>query len=128
MPDKRIDLPDTVARSPAKAQRTYRKTLQSAHRQYDSESRAHRTAYAALKHGFEKVGDRWEPKTRRGPSDPQARQSGRRAREEPKRTYGGVDVEGRTKRELYQRAKKLGIAGRSRMDKRELARAIARKQ
>ncbi len=30
--------------------------------------------------------------------------------------------------ELYARAKRLGVAGRSRMTKRELARAIARKQ
>jgi hypothetical protein len=43
-------------------------------------------------------------------------------------TYGGVDAEGHTKDELYERAKKLGVEGRSTMSKAELARAIARKQ
>jgi hypothetical protein len=39
-----------------------------------------------------------------------------------------VDVEGNTKAELYERAKKLDIEGRSKMNKDELAEAIARKQ
>jgi hypothetical protein len=39
-----------------------------------------------------------------------------------------VDVLGHTKAELYERAARLGIRGRSRMDKHELARAIDRKQ
>ena len=37
-------------------------------------------------------------------------------------------ITGHTKEELYERAKELGIEGRSRMDKKELARAIAQKQ
>lgn len=60
--DSKEDLPDTIKRSPAKAQRTFAKTLESAHEQYDSEERAHRTAFASLKRSFKKVGDRWEPK------------------------------------------------------------------
>lgn len=83
---------------------------------------------AAVKHSFEKVGDHWEPKDRLGPSDPQSKQSGRQAREHPKKTYGGVDAEGNTKQELYERARKLGVEGRSRMSKGQLAEAIARKQ
>lgn len=122
--DTREDLPGTVRRSPAKAQRTFRKTLKSAHEQYDSEERAHRTAFAALKHSFEKVGDHWEPKRRKGPSDDRARRRGRRGGQ----SAGGVDVLGRTKNELYQWAKKLGVRGRSSMSKHELGRAIARKQ
>jgi hypothetical protein len=43
-------------------------------------------------------------------------------------TFGGVDYYGNTKRELYERARRLGVEGRSRMSKRDLARAIARKQ
>jgi hypothetical protein len=128
MPVDESELPGTLQRSSAKAQRTYLQTLRSAHREYGSESRADRTAYAALKHGFEKVGDRWEPKKKRGPSDPQARQGGCRARDQPKRTFGGVDVEGHTKAALYERAKKLDVADRSRMSKEELADAIARRQ
>jgi cation transport regulator ChaB len=127
MPVKKEDLPDTVKRSPAKARRTYAKTLDAAHEQYGSEERAHRTAYSALKHSFEKVGDRWEPKDGRGPSDPQAARSGAAARRGGK-TYGGVDVMGNSKQELYRRAKRLGVKGRSSMTKAELAEAIARKQ
>jgi cation transport regulator ChaB len=128
MPTKKEDLPGTVRRSPAKVRRTYAKTLDSAHEQYDSEERAHRTAYAAVKHVAERVGDHWELKDEPGPSDPQAAQSGEAARDRPKRTFGGVDVEGSTKKELYERARKLDISGRSDMSKEELAAAIARRQ
>lgn len=125
MPTSKEDLPGTLQRSPAKAQRTYAKTLDSAHEQYDSEERAHRAAYAAVKHSFEKVGDHWEPKDEKGPSDPRSKSGGPDPVGE---TAGGVDVEGSTREELYQRAKKLGVRGRSRMSKMELAQAIARKQ
>ncbi len=124
MPTSKEALPGTIKRSPAKAQRTFARTLDSAHEQYGDEERAHRTAYAALKHSFEKVGDHWEPKKLRGPSDPQARGGPDTDRE----TAGGVDVEGHTKGELYERAKKLGIRGRSGMTKLELGKAIARRQ
>lgn len=43
-------------------------------------------------------------------------------------TAGGVDVEGSSKKELYDRAAGLGVRGRSRMTKQELGEAIARKQ
>jgi len=122
--DTKEDLPGTIQRSPAKARRTYKKALQSAHEEYDSEERAHRTAYSALKHSFEKVGDHWEPKKRKGPSDERAK----RGRGGGGQSAGGVDVEGHTKDELYERAKKLDISGRSKMSKQELAQAIARKQ
>jgi cation transport regulator ChaB len=125
----RVDLPGTLERSPKKAQRTYRKTLASAHGTYaGDEERAHRAAYAAVKHSFEKVGDHWEPKQRKGPSDPQAKRGGERAHRRGGRTAGGVDAEGHTKKELMARARKLGVHGRSRMDKLQLARAIAKKQ
>lgn len=122
--DKKEDLPGTIQRSPAKAQRTYAKTLESAHEQYDSEERAHRTAMASLKHSYEKVDDHWEPKESRGPSDPQAK-GGRKTNRE---TAGGVDVEANTKEELMERARSLDVRGRSRMNKLELGQAIARKQ
>ena len=128
MPTKKEDLPGTLKRSPKKAQRTYAETLDSAHEQYDSEARAHQTAWAAVKHSFEKQGDHWEEKDEKGPSDPQSKQRGAAARDNPKRTHGGVDVEGNSKQELYERAKKAGVQGRSKMSKAELADAIARKQ
>ena len=128
MPVEKEDIPDTLERSPKKVQDTYEKTLDSAHEQYDSEERAHRTAWSAVKHVAEKRGDHWELKDEPGPSDSQSRQSGRQARANPKETYGGVDAEGNTKQELYERAKDLDIGGRSNMSKQELAEAIARRQ
>ena len=128
MPVDKEDVPDTIERSPKKVQDTYEKTLDSAHEQYGSEERAHRTAWAAVKHVAEKQGDHWELKDEPGPSDPQSKQSGRQARDHPKATYGGVDVEGNTRDELYERAKKLDIEGRSNMTKEELAAAIAKRQ
>jgi cation transport regulator ChaB len=125
MPKKKADLPDTLERSPKKAQRTWQKAHDSAVETYGDGERAHRTAYSALKHSFEKVGDHWEEKDEKGPSDPRAKSGGPNAKG---KTYGGVDVEGNTKDELYERAKKLGVEGRSSMDKRELAEAIAKKQ
>jgi cation transport regulator ChaB len=125
MPTSKEDLPDTIKRSPEKAQRTYAEALDSAHETYEGdEERAHRTAYAALKHSFEKVGDHWEPKEHRGPSDERAAH-GRGGGGE---SAGGVDVRGHTRDELYERAKELGVKGRSKMTKTELAQAIARKQ
>jgi cation transport regulator ChaB len=128
MPRDEKELPGTLRRSPPKARRTYAKTLESAEEQYGEGDRAHRTAYNALKHSFEKVGDHWERKDEPGPSDPQAKKSGVEARERPAETFGGVDFEGNTKEELLERARDLDIEGRSRMSKEELARAIARRQ
>jgi hypothetical protein len=67
-------------------------------------------------------------KKRKGPSDPQAANSGQAARKGVGRTYGGVDAYGNTRQELYERARKLGIKGRSRMSKAELAEAIGKRQ
>jgi len=122
------DLPGTLQRSPAKARRTYREAHDSAVETYGEGERAHRTAFAAVKHSFEKVGDHWEPKKRKGPSDPQAAKSGKAARTGTSKTYGGVAAAGNSKEELYERARKLGVKGRSRMTKAELAEAIGRKQ
>lgn len=127
MPGKEA-LPGTLKRSPDKAQRTWAKAHDAAVEEYGEGERAHRTAFAAVKHSFEKVGDHWEPKEHRGPSDEQDAKSGREAREHPSPTAGGVDVLGHTRQELMGRAQRLGIRGRSKMTKEELGRAIARKQ
>jgi hypothetical protein len=120
-------MPATLKRSPAKAQRTWAKTHDAAVETYGEGERAHRTAFSSLKHSFEKVGDRWQPKKEKGPSDPHAAKSGKAARKGGK-TYGGVDVLGNSRKTLYERAKSLGVKGRSRMSKEKLAEAIARKQ
>jgi hypothetical protein len=116
----RQEMPSTLRRSPRKAQETWAKTHDSAVQEYGEGEQAHRTAYASLKHSFEKVGDHWEPKARKGPSDAQAAR-GRNAR--PTRTAGGVDANA-SKAHLMEVAKRLDIRGRSRMTKAELVDAI----
>jgi cation transport regulator ChaB len=125
---KKSDLPSTLKRSPAKARRTFSKTHDSAVEQYGEGERAHRTAFAALKHSFEKVGDHWKAKDEKGPSDPRSTRSTAAKRRGEGETFGGVDYYGSTKDELYERARALDIEGRSTMSKKELARAIARRQ
>jgi len=123
---KENELPGTLKRSPKKAQKTFAKAHDSAADQYGDGERAHRVAFSALKHTHEKIGDHWEPKDEKGPSDPRAKNP--RARENKGRTYGGVDVYGNSKKDLYERAQKIGIEGRSSMSKEKLAEAIAKKQ
>ncbi len=126
---KKSELPETLQRSSAKAQRTFAKTHDRAAEQYGEGERAHRTAYAALKETHERKGDRWVAKEEKGPSDPRSKQPTTAAKRAGRgETYGGVDAEQNTRQELYERARRLGIEGRSKMSKRELARAIARKQ
>jgi cation transport regulator ChaB len=124
----REELPQTLKRSSAKAQRTWSKVHDRAVESYGEGERAHRTAYAALKHSFEKVEDHWEEKETKGPSDPRSRRHYPEQRDNPAPTFGGVDVEGHTREELYQRARRLGVKGRARMTKYELADAIRRKE
>jgi cation transport regulator ChaB len=118
-------LPFTLQRSPEKAQETYLKALENAHRTYDSdEEAAHRVAWAAVKHLFERVGDHWEPKAAKGPSDPRAEQGGPDASGP---TFGGVDVEGKTKDELLAEARALGAHVNEHMTKFQIAAAIERR-
>ena len=126
MPAKK-DMPSTIQRSSAKAQRTWGKAHDSAVDSYGEGERAHRTAFGALKHTHEKKGDRWVAKDEKGPSDPRSEGSTEAKRAGKGETYGGVDARGNTKQELYERAKDLDIPGRSSMSKQELARAIGRK-
>jgi len=125
MPARKEDLPSTLERSPKKVQDTYAETLDSAREQYDSEQRAHRTAWSAVKHIAEKQGDHWELKDEPGPSDEQAARSGREARDRPVATAGGVDAS-KSKSELLKDARRAGIEGRSKMDKGELVDALRR--
>jgi ChaB len=71
-------------------------------KEYGEGQRAHRVAYAALKHTYEKVGDHWEPKS-----------SGAE----------GVNVNA-SKKHLMDMARRLDISGRSSMDKSALVSAI----
>ena len=125
---RRSELPSTLQRSSRKAQRTFAKAHDAAVEQYGEGERAHRTAMSALKHTHEKRGDRWVAKDESGPSDPRSKKTTAQKRRGVGETFGGVDVEQNTRHELYERARRLGVEGRSKMSKRELARAIARRQ
>jgi cation transport regulator ChaB len=118
------EMPSTLQRSPKKAQRTWSKAHDNAVEEYGEGERAHRTAFSALKHSFEKVGDHWEGKDKgkKGPSDKQAAKKGGSARKGG-RTAEGVDANA-TKSHLMEVAKKLDVSGRSRMNKDELVEAI----
>jgi hypothetical protein len=122
------ELPSTIQRSDDKAKRTWAEAHDSAVETYGEGERAHRTAYSALKHTHEKRGDHWEPKRGKGPSDPQAAQGAPASRNRSRKTHGGVDSVGNSKQDLLDRAEQLGVRGRSRMNKDELADAIAAKQ
>ena len=114
------ELPSTLARSDDKAQRTYAKAHDSAAETYDGdEERANRVAFSALKHTHEKVGDHWEPKESKGPSDPQAEGGAGTNRD----TAGGVDANA-SKKHLLELARRLDVSGRSRMTKPQLVEAL----
>jgi cation transport regulator ChaB len=116
-------LPATLKRSPKKAQNTYVHTLEAAEETHGDGEAAHRIAFASVKHSFEKVGDHWEPKAKRGPSDRQDAKRGKAARESKTKTAGGVDAFA-SKAHLLVVAKRLEVRGRSRMTKAELVEAI----
>jgi cation transport regulator ChaB len=117
----RDELPSTLARSSSAAQRTWIKAHDAAVEEYGEGERAHRVAFGALKHKYEKVGDRWERKEggRKGPSDPRSALP----REQGGRSGEGVD-EHATKQHLYRIAQRLGVRGRSRMGRAELIEEI----
>jgi hypothetical protein len=121
MPVDESELPGTLQRSSAKAQRTY---LQRVRERVACGPDGVRRAEARLREGRRPLGAEEEAR----PVRSAGAQGGCRARDQPKRTFGGVDVEGHTKAALYERAKKLDVADRSRMSKEELADAIARRQ
>jgi cation transport regulator ChaB len=116
---KADEIPSTLQRSDEKAQRTFAKAHDSAAESYGDEQRANQVAWAAVKHTHEKVGDHWEPKDHKGPSDAQAEGGAGTDRE----TKGGVDANA-TKEHLMDLARRLDVHGRSSMTKDELVDAI----
>jgi len=114
------EIPSTLRRSPEHAQEIFEKALDSANESYGPGERAHRTAFAAVKHDYEKVGDHWEEKDHRGPSD-----SGAEGPRGSGTTEGGVDANA-TKAHLMGVARRLDVHGRSTMTKDELVEAIKR--
>lgn len=116
-------LPSTLQRSEEHAQETFLRALESAEEvrgHEGDEAYAHRVAFAAVKHGYEKVGDHWEPKDHKGPSDARAATTGPGV---VAPTAGGVDANA-SKSHLLELAKRLGVSGRTRMSKDELVEAL----
>ena len=118
---KQSELPSTLQRSEKKALRTFTKAYNSAMDEFGDGERAACTAWSAVKHSFQKVGDHWEKKEggKKGPSDAQAAGGRGTGRD----TKGGVDANA-SKDHLLKLAKKLDISGRSSMKKKELVDAI----
>ena len=117
---RKTSCPARCVRSSPKAQRTFAKAHDAAAEQYDSAERAHRVAYAAVKHSYEKVGDHWEAKEEKGPSDERAERGGLN---NPVPSEEGVDANA-SKKHLLEIARRLDVRGRSTMTKSELVEAI----
>lgn len=117
---KKSELPSTLKKSPEKAQRTFAKAHDAAAEEYGEGQRAYRTAFSAVKHSFEKVGDHWEAKDEKGPSDERAESGGPNPRGE---SAEGVDANA-SKKHLMDVARRLDVDGRSKMTKDELVTAI----
>ena len=116
-------LPSTLERSEQHAQAIYTESLESAEKvkgHEGDEQYSHRVAFAAVKHSYEKVGDHWEPKAEKGPSDERSELGGAGQQGE---SDGGVDANA-TKAHLHDLAKRANIPGRSKMTKPELVEAL----
>jgi len=109
------ELPSTLERSEKHAQNLWSKAHDSAVEEYGEGERAHRTAFAALKNEYEKIGDHWERKSKNGPSDRKAAGG----RDTKASTQEGIDANA-SKAHLLDVAKRLDISGRTRMNKDEL--------
>jgi cation transport regulator ChaB len=121
----RTEIPSTIMRSDAHAQHLWKKAHDSAVGTYGEGGRAHRVAFAALKHEYEKQGDRWVRKAHKGPSDPQAARgptTRRKSTDEPRApTAGGkvakTDSEARDKarraRSEYARTRRKTAASKT---------------
>ena len=128
MPKDERELPSTIERSDEHAQAIYSETLESAEETYGDGERAHRTAWGSVKNVAEKKGDHWELKDEPGPSDERSTKPQAAKRRGEGETFGGIDVKGNSRDELLERAKKAGVTGYSHMNKKDLARALSRKE
>lgn len=101
------EIPSTILRSDKHAQEIWKKTHDSAVNTYGEGARAHRAAFASLKHSYQKEGDRWVRKAKRGPSDPQAARgptTPKKSTDEPRAPTAGGKI-ARTEEEARKKAK-----------------------
>jgi hypothetical protein len=113
-------MPKTTKRGHAKKSELPSTLHDAAAEQYGEGEPAYRVAFSALKHSFEKVGDHWEPKAEKGPSDERDLSGGPNASGE---SAEGVDTNA-TKKHLMDIARRLDVPGRSTMNKDDLVAAI----
>ncbi|MFL5629068.1 MAG: ChaB family protein [Ktedonobacteraceae bacterium] len=102
-----MPVPKTILRSEEHAQHIWQKAHDNAIETYGEGTRAHRVAYAALKHEDEKKGDKWVRKAEKGPSDPQAARgptTEQKSYEEPRAPTAGGKV-ARSEKEAKEKAK-----------------------
>jgi cation transport regulator ChaB len=120
----RTEVPQTIMRSDEHAQDIWKSAHDSAVETYGEGGRAHRVAFAALKHVYAKKGDRWVKKAEKGPSDPQAERgptTKHKSTEEPKApTAGGKVAHGaRDAREKAREARKEDAQARREREKKK---------
>lgn len=102
-----VEIPSTIMRSEEHAQHLWKAAHDSAVETYGEGGRAHRVAYAALKHEYEKKGDKWVRKPENGPSDPQAARgptTEKKSTDEPKAPTAGGKV-AHSEKEAREKAK-----------------------
>lgn len=103
----RKEMPSTIERSDKHAKALWSKAHDSAVKTYGEGSSSHRVAFAALKHEYEKQGDRWVRKAHKGPSDPQAARgptTRKKSTDEPRAATAGGKV-ARTEGEAKRKAR-----------------------
>lgn len=113
------EIPSTIMRSEEHAQHLWKAAHDSAVGTYGEGGRAHRVAFAALKHEYEKQGDKWVRKPENGPSDPQAARgptTKHKSTDEPKAPTAGGKVAHSDKeaREKAKEARKEDAEARKR--------------
>ncbi len=118
------EIPSTIMRSDEHAQHLWKAAHDSAVGTYGEGGRAHRVAYAALKHEYEKKGDKWVRKAEKGPSDPQAARgptTPKKSTDEPKAptARGKVAHSDKEAREKAKEARKEDAEARRERDKKD---------
>jgi cation transport regulator ChaB len=131
MPKRGKEIPSTIERSEKHAQHLWKKAHDSAVETYGEGGRAHRVAFAALKHEYEKRGDKWVRKASKGPSDPQAARgptTRRKSTDEPRAPTAGGKV-AKTEKEARRKAKDARAeAARTRRTKKSAKKKISKKK
>src|ERR687890_206802 len=108
-------MPPRGVKKGSKRERQYEHIKDSAKDRGASESRAEEIAARTVNKERARSGESRTRSTSSTQGDSPSRRGGRRSSESP------------TREELYEQAKRLGIEGRSKMNKAQLARAVGRK-